>query len=69
MKEKLNGILNSIRFWQVTVGMLFVLLGHYFPEMQFLWNTLAGYVATVVGIGTLDSVAKNISATKEEPQN
>lgn len=66
MMEKIGGVLNSLRFWQVTGAMIFVLLGHYVPDMSFLWNTLAAYFATVAGIGTLDSVATRVSGTEEK---
>ncbi len=58
--EKLKMLFNSIRFYQITAATVFVLLGHYFPDMQFVWNTVAGWLAAVAGIGTLDSVAKKI---------
>lgn len=61
MTQKLKDLFNSVRFWQVTLATVFVLLGHYAPGMDFLWNTLAGFLATVAGIGTLDSVASKIS--------
>ena len=64
MKDKIMSVLSSIRFWQLTVATAFVLVGHYFPQGQFLWNTLAAFLATVVGVGTADSVAQNISGTK-----
>lgn len=61
MTEKMKELFNSLRFWQVTAATAFVLLGHYLPDLSFLWNTLAAYLATVAGIGTADSVAKKIS--------
>ncbi len=66
MVAKIGELLNSIRFWQVTLATAFVLLGHYLPDLSFLWNTLAAYSATVAGIGTLDSVATKLSSKKEE---
>lgn len=57
MLQKLSELLGSIRFWQVTFATAFVLLGHYLPDLAFLWNTLATYLAAVAGIGTLDSIA------------
>lgn len=64
MIDKTKEILNSPRFWQVTAATAFVLLGHYIPDQVFLWNTLAAWLATVAGIGTLDSVATKINAGK-----
>lgn len=64
MKDKIMNVLSSIRFWQLTLAAAFVLVGHYFPQGQFLWNTLATFLATVTGLGTLDSVAQNIAGTK-----
>jgi len=66
MKEKLLELIGSIRFWQVTLGTVFVLLGHYLPDMEFLWNTIATYFGVVIGIGTLDSVATKLSSKKSE---
>ncbi len=64
MFEKIKELLNSVRFWQVTAASAFVLLAHYFPESSFLWNTIAAWLGTVAGIGTLDSVAKKIGDTE-----
>lgn len=61
VNAKIGVLFTSIRFWQMTLAALFVLLGHYFPGMEFLWDTLAAYLAAVTGIGTLDSVATRIS--------
>lgn len=62
--DKVGGLLNSVRFWQVTAATAFVLLGHYVPQLDFLWNSLAAWLATVAGIGTLDAVASRFAATK-----
>ena len=66
MSEKIRELMSSVRFWQVTAGTVFLLLGHYFPGQEFLWNVLAGWLATVAGIGTLDSIAVKLSSKKEE---
>jgi len=70
MIDKIKQVLNSLRFWQVTGAMVFVLLGHYLPDLAFLWNTLATWAATVAGIGTVDSAATKlgsaIGAAREE---
>ena len=66
MLDKLKELLNSVRFWQVTLGTFFVLAGHYLPGLEFLWNTLAGWMAAVAAIGTLDSVAIKLSSKKEQ---
>jgi hypothetical protein len=65
MREKLGELFNSVRFWQVTLGTIFVILGHYVPNLEFLWNTLAGYLGIVIGIGTLDSVAQKLGSKKK----
>lgn len=62
MIEKVTALFGSVRFWQVTLATLFVLAGHYLPDLAFLWNTLAGYLAAVAGIGTLDSVASRLGS-------
>lgn len=66
MTDKIKELVNSIRFWQATLATLFVILGHYMPGFEFLWNSLAAYVAVVLGVGTLDSVATKIGAGKEK---
>jgi len=66
MVEKIKELLNSVRFWQVTAGSLFLILGHYLPNFEFLWNVLAGWMATVATVGTLDSVAVKLSSKKEQ---
>lgn len=67
MNDKIKTLLGSLRFWQVTGATAFVILGHYLPGMEFLWNTLAGYFAVVAGIGSLDSIAEKISSKKPVP--
>lgn len=64
MKEKIKELLNSVRFWQVTFATAFLLLGHYLPDLAFLWNTLAGYLATIAGVGTVDKLGKSIGKVK-----
>lgn len=70
MIDKIKGLLNSLRFWQVTGATVFVILGHYLPDLSFLWNSLAAWAAAVAGIGTVDSAATKlgtaIAAAKEE---
>ncbi len=63
MLVKIKEILNSLRFWQVTFATGFILAGHYLPDMSFLWNSLAAWLATVAGIGTLDSIAEKSSGS------
>jgi len=62
MIAKFTDLFNSIRFWQVTAATAFVILGHYAPGYEFLWNALAVWLGTVAGIGTLDSVATKMSS-------
>lgn len=64
--EKVKELLNSIRFWQLTLAMFAVLAAHYFPQLEFFFTTVAAYLATVVGIGSLDSFAVKVSSKKEE---
>lgn len=64
LSGKVTVLFNSIRFWQLSFAAVFLLLAHYFPGMEFLWNTLAAYLAAVTGIGTLDSVASRFAGTK-----
>lgn len=68
MQEKISLLLGSVRFWQVTAASAFVLLGHYWPGMEFLWDTLAAWLATVTAIGTLDSVANKIGGQTTPPE-
>lgn len=67
MIEKIKELLNAPRFWQVTLAAVFLILGHYLPNLEYLWNVLAGWQAAVAGIGTLDSVATKVSSKKAEP--
>lgn len=65
MVVKVKELVGSIRFWQVTFATGFLILGHYLPNDAFLWNALAGWLGTVAGIGTLDSVAEKVSGSDQ----
>lgn len=56
--EKVTLLFTSIRFWQLTFATVFVILGHYFPGLEFMWNALATYLAAVTAVGTIDKATK-----------
>lgn len=58
MMSKIKALLGSIRFWMLFVAMCSVLSAHYFPAAEFFFNTVAGFLAAVVGIGSVDSAAQ-----------
>jgi hypothetical protein len=69
MKEKLLSLLSSIRFWLITLGTLSVLAAHYIPNLQFFFDTVAIWLATVTGIGTLDKMfAKPETPSEPTPE-
>ena len=60
MLEKIKEILGSIRFWIVTLTAILALLqalSNGTLSADIIFDTLQIWLATVVGIGTLDSVA------------
>ena len=63
MGSKLKEILGSVRFWLVTVTAALAIA-------EILWGgtevirILQGWLAAVVGIGTLDSVARKIGGAE-----
>lgn len=70
MIDKLKAILGSVRFWIVTLTAVLALLqavanGSFTLDVAF--NTAQVWLAAVVGIGTLDSVAVKFgTATKKK---
>lgn len=68
MIEKVGKILSSVRFWIVTLAAASVYVGVVQQngfDLKALLDALGIWLGTVAGIGTLDSVAQNISGTKQ----
>lgn len=65
MKKKIAQLIGSIRFWQITGSALALIGAHYLPDMEFLFTTIAAWLATVAGIGTLDAVAMRFSGVEK----
>jgi hypothetical protein len=67
MIAKIKEILGSIRFWTITLGSASAYMG-YVELNGFTWSSLlnafAMYLGVVAGVGSLDSIAKNISGKK-----
>jgi len=65
---KLTDILKSVRFWIVTLTALLAILQSY-VDAGHLWNVsevltiVQVWLATVAGIGTLDSVAERVGGS------
>ncbi len=68
MWNKIKNVLSSIRFWIITFAWLAVYLGvvekNGFSSIE-LFNQLAGWLATVAGVGTIDKYIRQISNTSE----
>lgn len=68
MLSKIKKILGSVRFWIITLtaitGMLTLVELHGFLVSD-LMGVITTWLGTVAGVGTLDSIAQNISGTKE----
>lgn len=68
MKEKIISILGSVRFWMITMGAAAVYAGllqaHGFQWPE-LFNTIAAWLGTVAGVGTVDKFGQSIGVTKD----
>ena len=68
MVKKILSILGSIRFWIITltalVAFLTVVEQNGFNMVNLL-QIVQDWLIAVVGLGTLDSIAQNISGTKK----
>ena len=59
MKDKIIAILGSVRFWMVTLAAASVYVGLVQAngfDLKALLDTIAAWLATVAGIGTLDKI-------------
>ncbi len=63
MGEKLKGILGSLRFWLVTLTAALAIAEIVWGGTEVV-RVLQAWLAAVVGIGTLDSVATKIGGNK-----
>lgn len=64
MTQKIQLLLGSIRFWEVTLATLSQIAKIYFPAHSVLWDILTVYLGVVVSIGTADSIATKIGVAK-----
>lgn len=58
MIDKVKNLLSSIRFWQLFVGLVLIILGYYQVIPQELANIIAGFFGITVGVGTIDKIGK-----------
>ncbi len=58
MIDKVIKILGSVRFWQLLIGALLVILGSYGVIPVELANIIAGALGISVTIGTVDKFSK-----------
>lgn len=63
MQKKLKELFGSLRFWIVTLTMVTAILEGIVSgeQLTYFLDIVQIYFGTVVGIGTLDSVAKKIN--------
>ena len=57
MLDKIKSILGSVRFWQLVIAAIVVILGQNDVISVELANTIAKVLGVSITIGTLDSVA------------
>lgn len=62
MTDKIKLILNSPRFWMLTLAALSQIAKVYAPSLQELWDILSVWLAGVVAVGSLDSAATKIGS-------
>jgi len=63
MKDKVKALLGSIRFWIVTLTAIVAILEGW-GDIATVLDIVKMWLLTVAGIGTVDSVAKNLSGSK-----
>jgi len=63
MKDKVKALLGSIRFWIVTLTAIVAVLEGW-GDMATVLDVVKLWLLAVAGIGTADSIAKNLSGTK-----
>lgn len=64
MKNKIDEILNSARFWMLTSIAILMILQYYNVLNSDVIKIIEGWIAAVFGVGTLDSVATKIGGKK-----
>jgi len=65
MKEKLVALLGSVRFWLITLAAASVYVGLVEQNgfsLKVLLDSVAVWLATVAGVGTVDRFADHITA-------
>jgi hypothetical protein len=58
MIEKIKNLVSSIRFWQLVIGAIIVILGQEGVISPEIANTIAGLLGVSVTLGTVDKLAK-----------
>jgi len=58
--EKIKSLLGSIRFQQLIIGVVLIVLGYYGIIPQALADIIAGALGISIGVGTVDRAAENI---------
>jgi hypothetical protein len=58
MISKITSILGSVRFWQLLIGALLLILASYGIIPQEIANVIAGLLGVSVTIGTVDKATK-----------
>lgn len=69
MKEKIKELLNSVRFWTLTMATISAWLADVSTsgfELNRLLFIISGYLTAVVAIGSADSYATKRSSKKEQ---
>lgn len=66
MIEKIKAILGSIRFWQLVIGALIVILGKEGVISQAIADAIAGILGISVTIGTVDKAAQQLGGNYEQ---
>ena len=62
--EKIKALLGSIRFQQLVIGVVLIILGYYGIVPQALADIIAGALGISIGVGTIDKAASSIGEVK-----
>lgn len=58
MISKIGELLSSIRFWQLTAGLVLVILGYYELVPMELAQIIAGYLGISIAVRTIDKIGQ-----------
>lgn len=64
MIDKIKGILESVRFWQVTLAAIVQVLAYFGVLAPELANIITGWLGVVITIGSVDSFAMKLGRKK-----